>query len=411
MKKLLLSIGVLLSLNAVAQNVGINSTGAAPVTSAALDVDMANKGILIPRVSLTTTTAFAPVTGTATTSLLVYNNASAGTYPTNVTPGYYYWDGAKWVRVGTSGSDWIVGTSATTVNYPGATGSLGTSDNNHIDLVTNSLVRGRISNLGEFFIGTTGTVLAGDLMGAVGNASFPWAVNGYTDQAGSGIYGSVTAGSSAYSAIEGAYVGTGAGAGVFGNYTGTAAGTTTPTGLNGYSNPSVNGNVRIGVRGSYGTTQFGIGVIGIGFGGGIPTGNNDIAVVGWRANNQNYSGYFNGNHVIANGTKSASVGTSQGNQLLYVTESPEVWFEDIGNATLVNGKATVEIDPLFLETILVDDEHPMEVFIQVQGECNDVYVIPGTTSFQVIEKQGGVSNVKFSYRVMAKRLHFADHRF
>src|SRR4051812_47727114 len=89
-----------------AQNVGINSTGAAAVSSAALDVDMANKGILVPRVALTTTTAFSPVTGTATTSLLVFNTATAGTSPTNVTPGFYYWGGAAWVRFASSGSAW-----------------------------------------------------------------------------------------------------------------------------------------------------------------------------------------------------------------------------------------------------------------------------------------------------------------
>jgi hypothetical protein len=92
-------------------------------------------------------------------------------------------------------------------------------------------------------------------------------------------------------------------------------------------------------------------------------------------------------------------------------ESPEVWFEDVGSGQLVNGKATINLDELFLETVLIDVTHPMQVFIQVQGECNDVYVIPGTTSFEVVEKNNGSSNVKFSYRIMAKRLHFADQRF
>src|SRR5258708_4812306 len=34
-----------------AQNIGINNTGAAPVASAALDVDATNKGLLIPRLT------------------------------------------------------------------------------------------------------------------------------------------------------------------------------------------------------------------------------------------------------------------------------------------------------------------------------------------------------------------------
>ena len=66
---------------------------------------------------------------------------------------------------------------------------LGTISNDHVDLVSNNLVRGRLSNLGEFFIGTTATALPGDLMNGVSNATFPWAINGYSAQNGSGVYG------------------------------------------------------------------------------------------------------------------------------------------------------------------------------------------------------------------------------
>ncbi|MGL4596233.1 MAG: hypothetical protein ACRCYO_01820, partial [Bacteroidia bacterium] len=327
--------------------------------------------------------------------------------------------------VTTTTQAWICAPNTAGTNSLLATGFLGTTSNNHMDIVSNNVVRGRLSNLGEFFIGATNTVIAGDLMNGVGNTTFPWAINGYTSFNGGGVYGSVQAGTTNFSAIEGAYVGTGNGSGVYGNnqgtgtgagvtgsYVGAATAATNPIGVSGYSDPSTAGNGRIGVMGDYDdVVHFGIGVIGMSLGGGIPVGNLDIGVVGWRTNNANYSGYFNGNHVIANGTKSASVGTSQGNQLLYVTETPEVWFEDIGMGQLVNGRTTINLDPLFLETVLIDDTHPMQVFIQVQGDCNDVFVIPGKTSFEVVEKGGGNSNVKFSYRIMAKRLHFADHRF
>ena len=196
--------------------------------------------------------------------------------------------------------------------------------------------------------------------------------------------------------------------GLFGAYNGTTA---LCFGVQGY-NGRATGNQNIGVVGMYnGASAFGIGVYGIGAGGGYIVGNNDVAVVGWRANNANYSGYFNGNHAIANGTKSASVPTTRGNQLLYCMESPEVWFEDFGTATLVNGQIHVELDDLFRQTTVIDDAHPMHVFVQAQGECNDLYVVPGTSGFTVKEKNGGQSNVRFSYRVVAKRVHFQDHRF
>ncbi len=131
--------------------------------------------------------------------------------------------------VTTVGSSWLVGGNALS-----AIGNFGTTTNNHIDLISNNIVRGRLSNLGEFFIGTTNTSLPGDLMNGVGNATFPWAVNGYSAFNGSGVYGSVTSGSTIYAGVQGEYYGTNtSGAGVRG-----IAGAGTNNGING-SNPAV----------------------------------------------------------------------------------------------------------------------------------------------------------------------------
>jgi hypothetical protein len=93
-----LLVTCILSIPSYAQNVGINSTGASPDASAGLDVTFTDKGVLIPRVALTAINAAGPVSS-PTTSLLVYNTASAGTFPNNVTPGFYYWDGNGWSRL------------------------------------------------------------------------------------------------------------------------------------------------------------------------------------------------------------------------------------------------------------------------------------------------------------------------
>jgi hypothetical protein len=93
-----LLITCILSIPSFAQNVGINSTGASPDASAGLDVTFTDKGVLIPRVALTAINAAGPISS-PTTSLLVYNTASAGTFPNNVTPGFYYWDGNGWSRL------------------------------------------------------------------------------------------------------------------------------------------------------------------------------------------------------------------------------------------------------------------------------------------------------------------------
>ena len=78
------------------QNVGISSNGATlPNVSAGLDVNFTTQGILIPRVALTGTSSFLPLGSVPVAGMVVYNVASV----LDVTPGLYFNDGAKWVRV------------------------------------------------------------------------------------------------------------------------------------------------------------------------------------------------------------------------------------------------------------------------------------------------------------------------
>lgn len=84
----------------------------APNQASVIEMESASKGVLIPRVELTDLTDFDPIKGLSTVaaqftanSLLVYNTATAGTAPNNVTPGFYYWlqpnavTPGKWVRI------------------------------------------------------------------------------------------------------------------------------------------------------------------------------------------------------------------------------------------------------------------------------------------------------------------------
>ena len=409
MKKITLLVTTLLSLSLNAQNVGINATGAAAANSAMLDISSTSSGLLIPRMTSAQRTAIAaPATG-----LLVYDTTIGS---------FYYWDGAQWIWMLSNATGWTL-----TGNTPAAANFMGSTNAVAVRFFCNNIERFRLNPTdGEFVAGATASPYAGDLMAGVATATLTFAVNGYSAQNGSGTWGEVLAASTtAFSAVQGVYGGSGAGAGVLGNYNGTNT-SNTRSGVNGICstaaanaggvgtvgyNAIASGAQRMGVLGYYNGTSFGLGVVGIGFGGGIMAGNNDVAVVGWRQNNANYSGYFNGNHVIANGTKSASVPTTKGNQLLYVTEAPEVWFEDLGGGKLVNGEVTIHLDPLFLETVVIDADHPMRVFVQMEGESQEVYVTKGTTSFVVKERNGGNSNAEFSYRIMAKRVHFQDHRF
>ncbi|PKP48168.1 MAG: hypothetical protein CVT95_04715 [Bacteroidetes bacterium HGW-Bacteroidetes-12] len=142
---------VLFNLNA--QNIGINATGLAPAASAGLDVDFTNKGLLVPRVALTALNAAGPIAAPAT-SLLVYNTATAGVAPNNVTPGYYYWNGTAWVKFNTGGDAWqITGNANTTFG----THFLGTTNAQGVDFRTNNITRLRIPNAYQVWANANGT--------------------------------------------------------------------------------------------------------------------------------------------------------------------------------------------------------------------------------------------------------------
>ena len=181
----------------------------------------------------------------------------------------------------------------TTGNATTALRRLGTTTNQSIDLITNNVVRGRLSNLGEFFIGATSTVVPGDLMNGVSNGTFPWAINGYSAFDGSGTYGQVTSGATVFAGVQGEYYGTnGRGAGVRGLIGNTTAGTAfnaVSAGVSGSGavTAATAGTYKFGVYGNGGLTPRSGGVMGYDFGLGVGalgycnSGNLDYAVYGF----------------------------------------------------------------------------------------------------------------------------------
>src|SRR5690554_1158560 len=148
-----LSVFLLMSIPLLAQ-VGINTTD----PKAALDIESSDSGVLIPRVALSATTTAAPVVSPEI-SELVYNTATAGSAPNNVTPGYYYWNGTKWVGLNTGGGEgdekWDLSGNAGTT--PG-TNFLGTTDNKDLYFKTNNTTRLIIpSDKNQIFANVRGT--------------------------------------------------------------------------------------------------------------------------------------------------------------------------------------------------------------------------------------------------------------
>ncbi len=150
MKNLVFTI-TLLTMNFMSAQVGIGTT--VIQNGVELQIESNNRGLLIPRVALTTTLLAAPV-GPApiATGILVYNTATSGIGITGVTPGFYYWSGTEWTALkSTAGQNWSLSGNAGT--SPG-TQYLGTSDNQNLQIRTNSALRMTVENDGQVIVGT-----------------------------------------------------------------------------------------------------------------------------------------------------------------------------------------------------------------------------------------------------------------
>jgi hypothetical protein len=110
------------------------------------------------------------------------------------------------------------------------------------------------------------------------------------------------------------------------------------------------------------------------------------------------------------GLKWASVDTSQGRRGLAAEESAQVWFTDYGFGRLDQGRAIIQIDSLFAETVNLNE--PYHVFVQVNdADCEGMAVLNKTpTSFEVRELRKGKSDSEFSYRLVALRRGYEHSR-
>lgn len=149
----------LLITNIILGQVGIGTT----TPNGALEISSTNQGLIIPRVSLIASNVSQPVINPNGSQLLsgtmVYNTATAGTSPNNVIPGFYFWDGSKWLRVTsqatTSNTDWsLTGNTGTTAG----TNFIGTLDATDLVTKTDNAERMRITATGNVGIGTNSPI-------------------------------------------------------------------------------------------------------------------------------------------------------------------------------------------------------------------------------------------------------------
>jgi trimeric autotransporter adhesin len=281
---LLIVLFAFMQSNLFAQNVAINTTGAAPNTSAMLDVSSTTSGILIPRMTSTEKTSIvSPATG-----LLVYDTTT-GTF--------WYFDGVIWVELGAGGGGGCstlqqaydcggagVGRSIT-ANSGSVDISLTASsiDNNALSVsATNtSASTARAINVSQtgygFGIYANSTQSRNSLIYAnarsAGSTYAIAAVEAYNENYGSAVYGEIISTSSQYSAIQGVS-----------NYNTTTAGTY-PAGISGYFDGFGMG---VGVWGeaSGNGTSMGAGVYGKGL-------NNNFGVTAFSNTRPGLNAYTN----------------------------------------------------------------------------------------------------------------------
>jgi len=137
--KLLCAILLITPLFSAAQ-VGIGTTS--PNADAELDITSTTRGLLLPRVALSNTTNPSPLSADVA-GMTVYNTATAG----DVTPGFYYNDGALWIRLGGAAStDWsLTGNTGTTAG----TNFIGTTDTEAFIVKTDNSERIRVASNGK----------------------------------------------------------------------------------------------------------------------------------------------------------------------------------------------------------------------------------------------------------------------
>ena len=203
MRKLVLLVNVFAFLfNAQSQNVAINATGALPHASAGLDVSYPNKGVLIPRVNLTSINDVVTIPGAAN-SLLVYNTNATITGGCGV--GYYYWNGTQWVcfltSPGSGGGSSMAWLTNGNVGTNPATNFLGTIDNQDLVIRTNNVERVRVKTSGELLIGTSTPIMANTQVQVKGPIT---GIGIYAQvQSGAGVSGETNASGPGNNGVEG----------------------------------------------------------------------------------------------------------------------------------------------------------------------------------------------------------------
>jgi hypothetical protein len=404
----------------------------------ALDINSSTTGLVPPRVALTSTIVEAPVInpqgGSLVSGTTVWNTATAGASPNNVAPGLYFWNGTRWIAFAGSpgGLDWsLAGNSGTTAG----TNFLGTTDVQDIQFHTNNIERARILSGGTLGINSPGTtfsqltVLGAGTNDAVAGSSNDNIANAFWGRnahaTGTAVIGATNGLGGVFPTLGAGVAGSGTnGIGISGI---TGNGAPNNSAHNGHSagyfsldtdnDPNTNNSsafAKIAGKDEQTITPLGVPSRRILYGGYFVAGvaAQSYSYVGLKYNHNDDITATGGTDykIVGNGVVSTLIPDENFNpRIMFCPEAPEVLFEDYGIGKLQNGVSYIELDKIVSKSLIIDEKHPLKVFIQLEGECNGVFVTEKTKDgFKVKELNNGNSNIFFSWHIVGNRADTID---
>jgi hypothetical protein len=138
--------------------------------------------------------------------------------------------------------------------------------------------------------------------------------------------------------------------------------------------------------------------------------NNSATVFATYSDYGGYCDIFVNGNLTCSGSVGGHASINQSRDVaLYSVQAADNWMEDAGSGQLRDGVAVVKLDADYAQTVNTSMDY--HVFLTPNGDCKGLYVTQKSpASFEVHELGGGVSNIAFDYRIMARRKGFESTR-
>jgi len=120
--------------------------------------------------------------------------------------------------------------------------------------------------------------------------------------------------------------------------------------------------------------------------------------------------------IVGTGSVSEIIPTeNHGRITLTCPESPEYWYQDYGTVQMINGKATIVLDAILADVIVVDEDNPIRVICTPVGMpyFNGITIMNQTkNSVEILELNGGSHSGKLQYQLILKpKTNYGEGRF